>query len=217
MPASAGGGGTTRGQQPQTASTEHASKSRAGDARERLLAATLRCAVRDGGGALSLQAIAREAAVSKALILYHFRDKEALLASAIRWLDSRIQSRESRALADSSAATVLEDYWRWIDGELTAGEHRALLELSQERGEGCRQAVRESVDRRRQQAEATIERVFSLLELTPRLPAAMLATCELAFREGLVLGSSPSAQSHPDRSRRVAFDVFWLSLLSLTR
>jgi len=190
---------------------------RAAEARERLLSATLRCAVRDGGGALSLQAIAREAAVSKALILYHFRDKEALLASTIRWLDARIQSRESRALSGSVATTVLEDYWRWIDGELALGELRALLELSQERGEACRQAVRESAGRRRQQAEETIARVFGLLELTPRLPAAMLASCELAFREGLVVGTSPSVPSHSERSARVAFDVFWLSLLSLTR
>lgn len=192
-------------------------RSRAAEARERLLAASLRCAVRDGSGALSLQAIAREAAVSKALILYHFRDKEALLAAVIRWLDARIQGRESQALSGSTATSVLEDYWRWIEGEMSRGELRTLLELSQERGEGCRGAVRESSERRRQQAEATISRIFSLLELTPRLPAAMLASCELAFRDGLMLGASAYRHPHPERSPRVAFDVFWLSLLSLTR
>lgn len=193
------------------------SSPRAIEARERLLAATLRCAVRDGGGALSLQAIAREAAVSKALILYHFRDKETLLAAVIRWLDARIHARESHALERSSATTVLEDYWRWIEAELSTGELRALLELGQERGEESRRAMRESTDRRHAQAEATIGRVFGLLELTPRLPTAMLASCELAFRDGLVVGSSPPAPAHAERHARVAFDVFWLSLLSLTR
>lgn len=206
-----------RGAPPRRTPAGKTSTTRAAEARERLLDATLRCAVRDGGGALSLQAIAREAAVSKALILYHFRDKEALLAAVIRWLDARIHERESRALEGSSATSVLEDYWRWIARELSTGELRALLELSQARGEGCRQALGESAERRRQQAEATIGRIFSLLELTPRLPAAMLASCELAFREGLVVGAAPAVRSHPEQSARVAFDVFWLSLLSLTR
>lgn len=201
---------------PRSQSTGHSS-TRAADARERLLAATLQCAIRDGGGSVSLQAIAREAGVSKALILYHWRDKEALLATAIRWLDARIQRREGAALSGSTATSVLEDYWRWIEGELAAGELLALLELSQVRGEECRQALRESAERRKVQSEATVGRIFGLLELTPRLPAAMLASCELAFREGLVMGTAPAPHSPPELSPRVAYDVFWLSLLSLTR
>ncbi|MCC6928342.1 MAG: TetR/AcrR family transcriptional regulator [Gemmatimonadaceae bacterium] len=186
---------------------------RASEARERLLQATLRCAARDGGAALSLQAIAEEAAVSKALVLYHYRDKEQLLATAIRWLTARLLEREGKALVQSTASSVLEDYWRWLEEEISEGELRVLIELSQERGDETRRALEESSLQRQARAEQTVARVFQLLDLSPRLPAAMIAASELAFRDGLVLW----AWRQPDRSARVSFDVFWLSLLSLAR
>lgn len=189
------------------------SEARAQEARERLLAATLRCAQRDGGGAVSLQSIAAEASVSKALVLYHFHGKEELLASTIRWLTDRLLEREGEALVHSTAATVMEDYWRWLGAEIDQGELRVLIELTQERGEKTREALEESALHRQAAGERTVSRVFQLLDLSPRLPPAMLASCELAFRDGLVLW----AARQRDRNARVAFDVFWLSLLSLAR
>ena len=186
---------------------------RATQARERLLLAALRCAERDGSGALSLQIIAREAEVSKALVLYHFRGKEHLLATAIAWLTERILARERGALVESSATSVLEDYWQWLYAELHEGELRVLVEMTQERGMETALALETSAVRRHAIAETTILRVFHLLELSPRLPSSMLASCELAFRDGLVL----SAARQPARNVRVAFDVFWLSLLGLAR
>lgn len=193
-------------------SASRRSPARANEARERILAATLRCAQRNGGGAVSLQSIAAEAAVSKALILYHYGDKEQLLATTIRWLSERVVRREEEALEASSATSVLEDYWRWIDTETRSGEVRVLIELGQERGDECRRALGESAAQRQAVAERTVGRVFQLLDLSPRLPTAMLASCELSFRDGLVLWASRT----PDRNSRVSFDVFWLSLLGLT-
>lgn len=175
--------------------------------------ATLRCAQRDGGGAVSLQAIAVEAGVSKALVLYHYHDKETLLATTLQWLSDRVVQRELHALERSSATSVLEEYWQWLAAELHSGELRALLELTQARGEKVRQTIATSAAQRQAAAERTVARVFLLLDLVPRLPAAMLATCELAFRDGLVVWSS----QRPDQNLRVAFDVFWLSLLGLAR
>lgn len=189
------------------------SEVRAQEARERLLAATLRCAQREGGGALSLQSIAVEASVSKALVLYHYHGKEELLASTIRWLTERVLEREEGALIHSTAATVMEDYWRWLGTEIESGELRVLIELTQERGGATRQALEASALQRQALGERTVSRVFQLLDLSPRLPAGMLAACELAFRDGLVIW----AARQPDRNARVAFDVFWLSLLSLAR
>jgi AcrR family transcriptional regulator len=187
--------------------------SRAHEARERLLAAMLRCALRDGGSAVSLQSIATEAGVSKALVLYHYRDKAALLATAIHWLTDRVVQREKAALASSTAGTVLEDYWQWLEEEMRAGELRVLLELVQERAGEARDAMAASAQLRQSAAEQTVARIFQLLNLAPRLPPAMLASCELAFREGLVIWGG----ARDDRNTRVAFDVFWLSILSLTR
>lgn len=186
---------------------------RATDARERLLLATLDCARRDGAGALSLQHIAREARVSKALVLYHFHDKERLLVAVIEWLTERLVVRERVALSASTATSVLEDYWQALDREFRFGELRVLIELSQERGVDAVAALGASARRRRSVCDETISRVFQLLELSPRLPTAMLAACELAFREGLVL----SAAREAEHSARVSFDVFWLSLLGLAQ
>lgn len=162
---------------------------------------------------MSLQSIAAEAGVSKALVLYHYHDKAALLATAIHWLTDRVVQRERAALATSTAGTVLEEYWRWLEEETRAGELRVLLELSQERATEAREAMAASALLRQAAAEQTVTRIFQLLNLAPRLPPAMLASCELAFREGLVTWGSQRA----DRNARVAFDVFWLSILSLTR
>lgn len=189
------------------------SPARALEARERLLAATLRCALRDGGSAVSLQSIAAEAEVSKALVLYHYHDKESLIVSTIRWLSDRVVGREGSALEASTSASVLEDYWRWLEAELRTGEVRVLLEFAQERGEESRKAIAESARQRQSVAEQTVSRIFSLLGLAPRVSPALLANCELAFREGLSIWST----QRPHENARVAFDVFWLSLLSLAR
>jgi len=162
---------------------------------------------------VSLQSIAAEAGVSKALVLYHYHDKETLLATTIQWLCDRVVQRELLALNTSNATSVLEEYWQWLDAELHSGELRALLELAQERGGQIRQAIARSAAQRQEAAEKTVTRVFRLLELTPRLPPVMLAACELAFRDGLVTWSA----QRPDQNTRVAFDVFWLSLLGLAR
>jgi AcrR family transcriptional regulator len=96
--------------------------------------------VRDGSGALSLQGIADEAEVSKALLLYHFRDKDDILATLITWVSGRVVAREARALEGSTPATLLEALWKWLHHEIQEGEFRVLVELAGERGPRTRQA-----------------------------------------------------------------------------
>ncbi|MEO7963735.1 MAG: helix-turn-helix domain-containing protein [Gemmatimonadaceae bacterium] len=181
--------------------------------RDRLLEAALECAVRDGSGALSLQTIASAAAVSKALLLYHFRDKDDVLATLVAWLTSRCVSREGVAMLKGTPAGVLDTLWNWLDSELQSGELRVLIELGAERGIRSREALSASGSRRQQAAEATSARVFQLLGLTPRVPLSMLASAELAMREGLVVGAARA----PERAVRAAFDVFWLAALGLAQ
>lgn len=181
--------------------------------RERVLEGALRSAVHGGTSALSLQSIASTARVSKALLLYHFRDKDDLIAALITWLTDRIVHREEEALRTTQPHTSLETLWMWLEQEITRGELRVLLELGSERGERTRAALRESGTRRHAAAEATMQRVFQLLRLTPRVPASMLAAAELAVREGIVLDIARDG----DRIARAAFDVFWLGALRLAQ
>ena len=66
--------------------------------RRRLLAAAERLVLRDGGASLTIEAVAREAGVSKGGLLYHFPSKRALISGMVehmavdrfeRELDSR--------------------------------------------------------------------------------------------------------------------------------
>ena len=52
-------------------------------ARERILDATARVLVRDGGDAVTIAAVAREAGVSKGGLFYHFASKERLIEALI--------------------------------------------------------------------------------------------------------------------------------------
>jgi AcrR family transcriptional regulator len=182
-----------------------------GNAPERILAAAAECAGQLGAAQVSLQTVAGAAGVSKALIHYHFRDRDALLARLADWLSVALVEGEELALAEADAAGGLDALWAWLASELAAGRIRALVDLAQERGEGVRAAVRRSREARRAQATRTIERLFGSLALTPRLPAPLVADVTVAFVDGL----AGEAALEPDANLRLRFDVYWLSVLSL--
>ena len=69
--------------------------------RERILAATVQVALRDGVSAMTLDAVAREAGVSKGGLLYHFASKDELIAAMLEHHAARIQKTvEARMAAD---------------------------------------------------------------------------------------------------------------------
>ena len=192
------------------ASTSERPRAR-GNAAERILAAAAECVGQLGAAQVSLQTVADSAGVSKALIHYHFRDRDELLARLVDWVTVELVHGEELALADADAATALDALWRWLEGELTSGRLRALGELAGERGEAVRDAVRRSREARRAQATLTIERLFAALALTPRLPAPLVGDVTVAFLDGL----AGEMAVEPEGNHRLRFDVFWLSVLSL--
>ena len=182
-----------------------------GNAAERILAAAAECVPALGAAGVSLQAVADQAGVSKALIHYHFKDRDALLARLVDWLTLDVLEREEAAAAEASAVTALDTLWQLLDGDLRSGRLRALVELGHERGELVREAARRSRDARRQQMALTIERIFGALTLRPRVPAPLIADVTLAFVDGLAVDAGVT----PDANHRLFYDVFWLSVLSL--
>jgi AcrR family transcriptional regulator len=182
-----------------------------GNAPERILAAAAECAGHLGAAQVSLQTVAGAAGVSKALIHYHFRDRDALLARLADWLAGALVEGEELALAEADAAGGLDALWAWMAAELASGRIRALVDLAQERGDVVRAAVRRSREARRAQSTRTIERLFASMALTPRLPAPLVADVTVAFVDGL----AGEAAVEPDANLRLRFDVYWLSVLSL--
>lgn len=187
----------------------------AGDRRlstpERILYAAAARIVAAGTANLSMQDVADAAGVSKGLIHYHFHDKETLLTRLIEWMTHESVSREAATLARSTPKTAVDDLWTWVAGEIDRGHLRVLNELAQERGPLISDAIRRSAKARREAAMVTVDRLFGLLELRPRVPVQLLADVIVAFIDGL----SIHAALAPEANHRVAFDVLWLSLLSL--
>ena len=182
-----------------------------GNAAERILAAAAECVSALGAAQVSMQAVADGAGVSKALIHYHFRDRDELLARLADWLTVELVRGEEVALDGAAPAEGLDALWGWLDDALRSGRLRALVELGLERGEPVRQAVRRSREARRAQATLTIERLFAAMGLQPRLPPPLVADVTVAFLEGL----AGEVALEPDANRRLRFDVYWLSVLNL--
>lgn len=175
-----------------------------------------------GAAALALSDVARDAGVSKALIHYHFRDKDTLLTRLVESLVSDLLAREHEALAlyaQQHSPLVIDALWQWLSAELSRGSIRVLLELDAYPAETVRMAARQAAARRREAAGETIERLFSILELRPRVAVPLLANVAVAFVDGLALdvdrNAVPEAGLSDGRAPRVAFDVFWLAMLSL--
>ena len=182
-----------------------------GNAAERILAAAAECVGQLGAAQVSLQTVADSAGVSKALIHYHFRDRDELLARLVDWVTVALVQGEDAALVDADATTALDNMWGWLEGELASGRLRALGELAGERGDAVRDAIRRSREARRAQATLTIERLFAAHGLVPRLPAPLIGDVTVAFLDGL----AGEVAVEPEGNHRLRFDVFWLSILSL--
>lgn len=93
--------------------------------REHLLAATLTLA--RSGAALSLEAAARAAGVTKAGLMYHFHTKQELMTAVIDHLMDHYEAELTRRLPSSSAEASPEDrltaYLGWVcDGDFDYGD-----------------------------------------------------------------------------------------------
>jgi AcrR family transcriptional regulator len=191
---------------------EPADVSASADARARIVNAGVRCIAREGVAGASMAVIALDAGVSKALLHYHYHDRATLLAEIVERIGVRTIERERAAIDSSGNVGGLDALWQWLDGELRRGELAALAELALVREGPVRNATRAVASDRRQRAARTIERLFAELDLTPRVPAPLMADAAVAFVDGLALDVASGSAREP----RVSYDVFWLALLGLT-
>ena len=184
---------------------------------QRILDAAARQIASSGASALALSDVARVAGVSKALIHYHFRDKETLLSRLVHHLAEGLVARERAALASyehQHSPLAVDALWQWLEAELRRGDIRVLLELDTYREAAVQSAAREAASVRRMAATDTVDRLFAILELRPRVDPTLLGSVVVAFVDGLALDAGLSSEIDT-AAARVAFDVFWLAMLSL--
>jgi len=95
-----------------------------GDTRARLLDAAAAVVRRDGAQALTLDAVAAQAGVSKGGLLYHFRSKQELLrAMVLAWVDQF--EREIEAAAEQEGGSFARGYVKASDPSGWAEAERA--------------------------------------------------------------------------------------------
>ena len=180
-------------------------------ATRRILNAARALVARGGAAEISMGDVAASAGVSKALVHYHFHDKDTLLRALVEDVGRDVLARERAALSRESDAHALDSYWAWLSDELTRGDVRILASLAEYDSEPVRAASRDVAEQRRALTTDHAGAVFSRLGLTPRVPPALLANTLLAFVDGLAVAHA----LEPERDPRPAFDVLWLALLTL--
>lgn len=177
----------------------------------RILTAARALVGRGGTAEVSMGDVAAAAGVSKALVHYHFRDKDSLLTALVELVGMDVVARARAALERPSGAHTLDAHWAALDRELRAGDVRILMALAEYDSERVRTASRRIATRRRElQAEQTTA-LFADLGLSLRLPAPLVADTIVAFVDGLAVAHALD----PHRPARPAFDVLWLALLTL--
>lgn len=102
----------------------------AAEMRKKLLRGAYAAIAEHGFGAVTLQDVADQAGVSKALALYYFKNKEQLLVAVMERIDAVIRARAEQAIQDSEAYGPLGQLEAYL-GALTIGakEHRAFYRV----------------------------------------------------------------------------------------
>jgi AcrR family transcriptional regulator len=178
----------------------------------RILNAARELVARGGAAEVSMGDVAASAEVSKALVHYHFRDKESLMHALVDHVGLAVVAREREAVAAEESDHALDAYWRWLERELREGDVRILAALGEYDSARVRDAARGIARQRRELAAAHVGRLFEQLGLTPRVPPALMADTVVAFIDGLACACA----LEPERDPRPAFDVLWLAFLTLT-
>src|SRR5262245_54002769 len=98
--------------------------------RKRLLRGAYAAIAEHGFGAVTLQDVADQAGVSKALALYYFKNKEQLLVAVMERTDAIIRVRAEQAVresADQGPRAQLEAYLNVLT--IGGNEHRAFYRV----------------------------------------------------------------------------------------
>jgi AcrR family transcriptional regulator len=185
-------------------------RARPPDTRARILEEARAILTAHGADALSMSEVAARAAVSKALIHYHFADKRALLLDVMSEAAGRAGRRVAEA-APSGNDDALERAWKWLDHEARAGDVRVLHELSRNEDARVGEAARASVLEWEAAARGLARAVLDALGVHPRIPSGMCEQLFATYAHGVIA----RAGAHNGSAERAGFDTLWLALLTL--
>lgn len=154
------------------------------EAAARIIEAAIARGVRDGAGALTLQGIASDSGVSKALVLYHYHDKDALLLAVVE----ELAARDVEALRRAAATPDALEGWRRVASEGSRVTERALL-LALLQEAPLRPAASRVLAARAQAAAALGHAVLAAAGLRSRIASALLGRFVVQQLDGIAVGA----------------------------
>lgn len=156
------------------------------DRRAELLEAIVDVLLEDGIAALSLRPLAERVGTSARLLIYHFDNKENLLAEALAQVRARIADalKEFRRKDPSpSLRAALTRFWRWATSEPNQKYFRLLFEMD---GLAMHDRVRFSIQARADSASIWLNLIRNAEALSGTAPPRGRTTLIWATLSGLL-------------------------------
>lgn len=176
------------------------------DTAARIVDAAIAHGVAQGVAALSLQGIAAAAGVSKALVLYHFGEKDRLLAAVAE----RLVTRDVAAVEAATTAADALEAWRAVAGDARGRAERALLLGLLH--EAALRAQAEAIGARRVAAATRLATaMLRSAELRPRIAPPLVGRVLLHQLDGVAAAGAWRDAGSVDAE----LDAFALALLGL--
>ncbi len=160
---------------------------------------------------LTVADVAERAAISTALVHYHFHTKRALLAAACERLASRRSSARGEALAADGLAG-LDALWTALQTGAAAAE-RAWTDLAllARRDPGVRRILAAARAAEQRALAARLPGLLASLGATSPVPTDEAAALVARFLDGAALALGAGT---PPEEVRAAYDAFWLVLVT---
>ncbi len=181
------------------------------DARDRIIAAAVRLGTAQGAGALSLQAVADAAGVSKALLLYHYQEKDELLGVVAQSLGRDAAAR----IATAARANDPMVGWQALAHEECARGEVALLSALALDPAVAAAVMRETRAARTEAATRLAVRMLESVGLAPCVPVEFVGRFLIRELDGLVHATGRAGL--PEGALDAESDAVVLALLAFGR
>ena len=155
------------------------------EASARIVVAAIDLGTSRGVGALTLQAVADAAGVSKALVLYHFHDKPGLLSALARAIGEALDAR----MRDAAQATDSDRAWRALARDECARGEAALWSALLLDPDVPAAVIEEGRAARAATATRLAGRLLGAIGLRSRVPPEFLGRMLLRELDGLTLAA----------------------------
>lgn len=165
--------------------------------RESVLCAAERVVSRDGAARLTIEAVATEAGISKASVLYDYKTKQALIRAVI---ERRMKAECARLAAAIEDAGPGPD--RAMRGRLAVAQSRSMSDADRAVALNLIAALAQDEELRRPMQEAYRQQIAEIMETSTHPRGALLAFLAL---EGLKVLECFGIYSWPEKDRRRLF------------